>query len=327
MGVDGQIAGQEYDADTGLYYYNARWYDAKTGRFTSPDPTGFAAGDVNLYRYVNNSVVNATDPSGLRPPFGSDDDPVFVPDPAGGDPYDPGYNDPGRFIPYPVDPFPDLPGQYPGFNLPPGFDGADPFDPTDPYFRGGINRTETIHSFWDDYDEERQREWDSLPTYRKALWMSNVPRFILVDGIARTALPPSEPTVVVRYGDGSRTYFDGGGPSGDDLAKQGAMLFPLTCPPRKLPSLGNGVRAPVKGLEKLSGPALKSFRSLQQRVAEHMKKLADYRANPDAFDNLGFLKNAPTSEIRQQIIERRIRHLEQEIKAFEDQMKRLLGDG
>lgn len=31
-------------------------------------PLGFAAGDVNLYRYVGNSPTNATDPSGLEPP-------------------------------------------------------------------------------------------------------------------------------------------------------------------------------------------------------------------------------------------------------------------
>jgi hypothetical protein len=85
--------------------------------------------------------------------------------------------------------------------------------------------------------------------------------------------------------------------------------------------------APKGAADKLTGSALKSFRSLEQRVAEHTKKLADYRANPDAFDNLGLLKNAPTPEIRQRIIDGRIRHLEQEIKAFTDQMNKLLGGG
>ena len=58
--------GQEYDADVGLYYYNARWYDPKIGRFLSEDPLGFAAGDLNLSRYVNNGPTNAIDPSGLE---------------------------------------------------------------------------------------------------------------------------------------------------------------------------------------------------------------------------------------------------------------------
>ncbi|MEI6539158.1 MAG: RHS repeat-associated core domain-containing protein, partial [Planctomycetota bacterium] len=58
--------GREWDGDAGLYYYRARWYDAKIGRFISEDPTGFRAGDTNLNRCVSNSTVNFTDPSGLE---------------------------------------------------------------------------------------------------------------------------------------------------------------------------------------------------------------------------------------------------------------------
>ncbi len=57
--------GREWDGDAGLYYYRARWYDAKIGRFISEDPMGFAAGDTNITRYVGNSTPNATDPTGL----------------------------------------------------------------------------------------------------------------------------------------------------------------------------------------------------------------------------------------------------------------------
>jgi RHS repeat-associated protein len=56
--------GREWDGETGQYYYRARYYDARVGRFLSTDPIGFAAGDANLYRYVGNSPTNATDPSG-----------------------------------------------------------------------------------------------------------------------------------------------------------------------------------------------------------------------------------------------------------------------
>jgi hypothetical protein len=38
------------------------------GRFVSEDPLGFAAGDTNLNRYVYNSVINLSDPSGMQPP-------------------------------------------------------------------------------------------------------------------------------------------------------------------------------------------------------------------------------------------------------------------
>ncbi|MEJ7591978.1 MAG: RHS repeat-associated core domain-containing protein [Planctomycetaceae bacterium] len=60
--------GREWDGDAGLYYYRARWYDAKIGRFILEDPMGFTAGDTNLSRYVGNSSPNATDPSGLQDP-------------------------------------------------------------------------------------------------------------------------------------------------------------------------------------------------------------------------------------------------------------------
>jgi RHS repeat-associated protein len=57
--------GREFDAETGLQYNRARYYDATTGRWFSLDPLGFAAGDSNLYRYVGNRATTSTDPSGL----------------------------------------------------------------------------------------------------------------------------------------------------------------------------------------------------------------------------------------------------------------------
>ena len=57
---------REYDADTGLQYNRARWYDAAVGQWVSPDPLAFRAGDTNLERYVHNSPTNLFDPSGLK---------------------------------------------------------------------------------------------------------------------------------------------------------------------------------------------------------------------------------------------------------------------
>jgi RHS repeat-associated protein len=71
---------REYDADTGLQYNRARWYDNSVGRWMSEDPIGFAAGDHNLYRYVSNASTNATDPSGL---FGDPFDPALIRPPIG----------------------------------------------------------------------------------------------------------------------------------------------------------------------------------------------------------------------------------------------------
>ncbi len=60
------FTGREYDPETGLYFYRARYYDPSTGRFISEDPIGFSAGDTNLSRYVFNSPTNYVDPFGLK---------------------------------------------------------------------------------------------------------------------------------------------------------------------------------------------------------------------------------------------------------------------
>lgn len=60
------FTGREYDAETGMYYYRARYYDPNSGRFISKDPIGFKGGDVNLYRYVGNNPINIIDPFGLH---------------------------------------------------------------------------------------------------------------------------------------------------------------------------------------------------------------------------------------------------------------------
>ena len=57
--------GREYDSETGMYFYRARYYDPKVGRFVTKDPIGFDGGDVNLYNYVGGSPINHTDPYGL----------------------------------------------------------------------------------------------------------------------------------------------------------------------------------------------------------------------------------------------------------------------
>lgn len=57
--------GRERD-ETGLHYFRARYYDPVLGEFISRDPLGFAAGDTNLKRFVNNSPPNGRDPYGLE---------------------------------------------------------------------------------------------------------------------------------------------------------------------------------------------------------------------------------------------------------------------
>jgi len=59
-------SGREYEADTGLYYFRARYYDPEMGRFLTKDPIGLAGGHTNLYLYCGNDPVNCVDPMGLR---------------------------------------------------------------------------------------------------------------------------------------------------------------------------------------------------------------------------------------------------------------------
>ncbi|MEW5937330.1 MAG: RHS repeat-associated core domain-containing protein [Candidatus Thermoplasmatota archaeon] len=57
------FTGREYDWQTGIYYYRARSYDAKLGRFLQRDPEGMVDG-ANMYVYCQNDPVNRVDPSG-----------------------------------------------------------------------------------------------------------------------------------------------------------------------------------------------------------------------------------------------------------------------
>ena len=60
-----RFTGREWGAASELYHYRARNYDPSTGRFIQDDPIGFAAGDLNLQRYVGNNPLSYTGPSGL----------------------------------------------------------------------------------------------------------------------------------------------------------------------------------------------------------------------------------------------------------------------
>ena len=54
---------KEYDADAGLYYFNARWYDCTAGRWISREPTGVDG--PNLYHFGFNRPPNGIELDGL----------------------------------------------------------------------------------------------------------------------------------------------------------------------------------------------------------------------------------------------------------------------
>jgi RHS repeat-associated protein len=62
--------GKAFDADTGLSYFGARYYDPVVGRFTGADPQGFDEKNLhsfNRYSYGNNNPYKYFDPDGETP--------------------------------------------------------------------------------------------------------------------------------------------------------------------------------------------------------------------------------------------------------------------
>src|SRR3989344_696865 len=68
-----KFIGEEYDATTDLNYLNARYYNAKTGRFISEDPMFWSLPNdlladpqqLNSYSYTRNNPIVSSDPTGL----------------------------------------------------------------------------------------------------------------------------------------------------------------------------------------------------------------------------------------------------------------------
>ena len=59
-----RYTGREFDPETGIYEYRARYYDPTVGRFSSEDLMGFDSG-INFYGYVKNRPLDFVDPLGL----------------------------------------------------------------------------------------------------------------------------------------------------------------------------------------------------------------------------------------------------------------------
>jgi len=95
-----QYTAREFDPETNLYFYRARYYDPAIGRFISEDPVGFFGG-VNFYAYVNGNPINYRDPSGQWPVHGKWCGPTWT----GGhwEQYDPSHDKNGYYKD-PVDP-------------------------------------------------------------------------------------------------------------------------------------------------------------------------------------------------------------------------------
>ena len=56
---------KEYDAETGNYYYGARYYDPKWSTFLTPDPALESYPGISPYAYTLNNPVRYVDPTGM----------------------------------------------------------------------------------------------------------------------------------------------------------------------------------------------------------------------------------------------------------------------
>jgi len=54
---------KEYDPDSRLYYFHARWYDPEVGRYLSLDPIP----RINGYEFCGDNPARLTDPTGYQP--------------------------------------------------------------------------------------------------------------------------------------------------------------------------------------------------------------------------------------------------------------------
>ncbi len=60
------FTGREYIQELSIYDYRHRMYMPGIGRFLQSDPTGFDAGDMNLFRYCGDDPEDRSDPTGLE---------------------------------------------------------------------------------------------------------------------------------------------------------------------------------------------------------------------------------------------------------------------
>lgn len=116
-----------------------------------------------------------------------------------------------------------------------------------------------------------------------------------------------------RSGVGELAAVGAGSAAGDASAVAGQSS------PSNAKLMGRRGRGPGGSGSGLTSQTLKQLQSsqasLQKIIAEHLQKLADYKADPFSpkNDNLGLLRNAPSKAIQEKIIAGRIEVLEKQI--------------
>jgi RHS repeat-associated protein len=284
--TDYTFTGQKNDDSAGLMFYGARYYDTALGRFTQPDtivPSPLNPQAFNRYSYGYNNPVRYLDPTGHIP----------CEDPADCNPGQGGDDQPGDDPNVQPEPPPDYCTVNPyatGCYDPSGLGATDDGKPDDD---GTCNLAGCGGK---DPSEETYKTPEAKGNPRSG------------GGRYYAYRPESKPDPSKDYGPGG-----GGAPRGVKCQLFGWLVRSFCGATPLSTSTGSG-------LPRSSSQILKSIRSLEQRIQEHELKLQQYIDDPYAFDNQGLLRNAPSEEIRQQIIQGRINHLRTEIDGFREQI-------
>jgi RHS repeat-associated protein len=350
--------GKERDDETGLYYHGARYYAAWLGRWTSADPLGIGADGPGLYNYTRGSPVVLVDPSGLEgatPPLAPR---VGLPSPP------PPKAELEKAAPAKSA---RTTGPRPANSSPAPTASATASSGGAASVLGNVlsGAAEEVSQKARDLakgviEHPLQALQSATPLGAGAALITGA--ISSSTRIAETAMA----SATVASGDESQRQFGkllvnlvelaltvapfvkggktGKGSSSDPLGIADDIKVDLgTDPdfglkprfdPPEVPaasSVGTGSRkGPGSGLtNQTREQLLSSQKTYEGLLAEHQKKLADYTADPMSQDNKGLLRNAPSEQVRRQIIAGRTKVLEDQIIKHQGELakiKKLLGD-
>ncbi|MEZ9526804.1 RHS repeat-associated core domain-containing protein [Enterovibrio norvegicus] len=279
--------GHEEIEEVGLIHMNGRVYDQELGRFISADPivqAPFVTNSFNRYAYVWNNPLKYVDPTGYE--SGEPDQPDYEPgnweadggnkDLWGGNGKDPDPKDPKEQKPDPI-----VPPEKPKQEITVVY--AQPLG--SPYPVGiPVENCADCPDAKEVANQANQQSLDAAATVVEGSSMA-VPGAGLAKGAQVVGKSKTAKNVIEKAWDKVKDFF---GKKGDEVVN----------------SSGN-----------LTKSQQRAIRGLDDQVADHEKKLADYKADPDAFDNKGFLTNA-SPELREKIINSRVKSLEKQINTF-----------
>jgi len=283
---------KEINEDLGLNLsdYGARWYDAALGRWWSIDPLAEAYAPHSPYNYVMGNPMVLVDPTGMATQA-----------------YDAG-----------------------------GEEWRDsPIGRKKPEDKDKKNEEEEQANNTDGSSTKKKVPYGTRVYVNGELLSDTVEGYIEVSGEAASAEVTSEicpPCIAIIFGmlmAAPEVAKNRTGRSDDDENIQkyeelsnGIKLTAITLPAR---AEGYVAEAASKRLMlSLSKSQMKSIASYERLIAEHQKKLEEYMNNPHNFDNMGYLKDAINDAIKQRIIQKRIEHLQTEIKTFENNIQKIL---